>query len=363
MFSILQTCVPPYRVPLFDALAAELGEEFGVVAGGRFFDPSIRTEVSGRTWLRPCRNHFLAGNQLLWQSGAAVRSLVSGPFVVEANPRCLRTWWLLASARLRGQRTAVWGHSLGRGAGKEAMGASRRAMFSLADTIVCYGYAERKGLQRVFPRKTVLVAGNSTVRRGECSPLDAAPAGRHNVLFIGRMVEAKKPLLLLEALRKVQHQAPEISAVFIGGGPELPAAQAYCSQHKISGVTFAGAQFDRGEVRGMAASCFAMASPGYVGLSVLDAQSMGLPCIFSEDEPNSPEVEVLQRELNAVVFDGDSPASLAESILRLHRERNDWLGRGSDFCEKVQKNYSIERMTGQFATFFRGFPHQEASPC
>jgi len=363
MFSILQTCVPPYRLPLFEGLAAELGEEFGVVAGDRFFDSSIRTEASGRPWFRPCRNHFLAGNRLLWQSGEAVRGLMSGPFVVEANPRCLRTWWLLASAWLHGQRTAVWGHALGRGLGKEAMAASRRAMFSLADTIVCYGYAEREGLQRMFPRKRLLVAGNSTVRRGECAPLDVAPERRHNVLFIGRMVGAKKPLLLLEALRRVQRQAPEIGAVFIGGGPELPAAQAYASQHRMGDVTFAGAQFDREKMRELAGSCFAMASPGYVGLSVLDAQSMGMPCIFSKDEPNSPEVEVLQAGLNAVVFDGDSPSSLAESILRLHQERDDWLRTGSNFCDQVRENYSIERMTAQFATFFRGSSQQETSPC
>jgi hypothetical protein len=106
-----------------------------------------------------------------------------------------------------------------------------------------------------------------------------------------------------------------------------------------------------------------MASPGYVGLSVLDAQSMGLPCIFSEDEPNSPEVEVLQRGHNAVVFDGDSPASLAESILRLHRERNDWLRKGPYFCDKVRDDYTIERMTAQFTTFFQNSTEQEPSIC
>jgi glycosyltransferase involved in cell wall biosynthesis len=88
-----------------------------------------------------------------------------------------------------------------------------------------------------------------------------------------------------------------------------------------------------------------------------------MPCIFSEDEPNSPEVEVLQAGLNAVVFDGDSPSSLAESILRLHQERDDWLRTGFNFCDQVRENYSIERMTAQFATFFRGSSQQETSPC
>jgi glycosyltransferase involved in cell wall biosynthesis len=363
MFSILQTCVPAYRLPVFDAVAAELGEEFRVVAGDRFFDPSIRTVAQGRPWFQACNNRFLAGNRLLWQSGSAMRELAWGPLVVEANPRCLRTWLLLLQARLRGGPTAVWGHALGRGVGPQKMAASRRAMFGLADTIICYCYAEQEPLQELFPDKRILVAGNSTVHIEECCPLEAPPEKRNSVLFLGRLVEAKKPLLLLGALQILRAQGQKISAVFVGDGPERSKCERFAREAGLAGVVFAGEQFDRAKIREMAADCFAVTSPGYVGLSVLDALSMGLPVAFSRDEPNCPEVEVLQAGKNAVVFERDASDSLADVLLRLHRERIDWLARSGQFCDVLRGKYSIERMAAQFVNFFRAANKREAATC
>lgn len=351
MPSILQTCIPAYRLPVFDAVADELGEDFRVVAGDRFFDPSIRTVAQDRPWFRPCTNRFLAGNRLLWQEGGAVREMMSGPFIVEANPRCLRTWLLLAQAKMCGMPTAVWGHALGRGV--RSMAASRKAMFSLADAIICYCYAEQESLQALFPGKRILVAGNSTVRASECLPLQTPAVDRHSVLFLGRLVAAKKPMLLLRAVRELQRDGAEIGVVLVGDGPERPDCKRFTREAGLTRVGFVGEQFSRERIRELAATCFAVASPGYVGLSVLDAQSMGLPVAFSHEEPNSPEVEILRENWNALAFAGDDPGALAAALLRLHKERVDWLARGGQFCEVLTQRYSIERMALQFVNFFR----------
>jgi glycosyltransferase involved in cell wall biosynthesis len=363
MFSILQTCIPAYRLPVFDSMAAELGEEFRAVAGDRFFDPSIRTVAQGRPWFQGCDNRFLAGNRLLWQSGAAMRSLARGPLVVEANPRCLRTWLLLIEARRRGVQAAVWGHAFGRQVAPSHMAALRRRMFAMAGTIICYCYAEQEPLQELFPEKRVLVAGNSTFRVEECSPLETPPAQRNSVLFLGRLVEAKKPMLLLRALHVLQSQGQEIGAVFVGDGPERSKCDRFAREAGLAGVIFAGEQFDRAKIREMAADCFAVASPGYVGLSVLDALSMGLPVAFSRDEPNCPEVEVLQAGQNAVVVEKDAPDSLSDALLRLHRERIEWLARSGQFCDVLRGKYSIERMAAQFVNFFKAANKWETATC
>ena len=351
--SILQTCVPPYRVPLFDGLAEALGSSFRVVAGERFFDSSIQTEASGALWYSACRNEFLAGDRLLWQRGAAFSGLLDGPLVVEGNPRCLRTWLLLLQARRRNTPVAIWGHALGRNVGATAMAPVRRAMFSLASTIVCYCYAEREPMKRLFPKKEILVAGNSTVLARECSPVDSPVAGRNNVLFLGRLVEAKKPLLLLNALRELQTARQDIGAIFVGDGPERAKCHEFVKTEKLKDVTFTGSCFDRGELRRLSASCFAVASPGYVGLSVLDAQSFGLPVVYSVSEPNSPEVEVLSPGFNAVEFVSDEATSLAKALLGLRTERHNLMSRSHDFCALVRKNYTIERMVEQLALLLR----------
>jgi glycosyltransferase involved in cell wall biosynthesis len=363
MFSVLQTCVPAYRLPVFDGVAAELGDDFRVVAGDRFFDPSICTVAQRRPWFQACNNRFLAGNRLLWQSGDAMQNLAKGPLVVEANPRCLRTWLLLREARRRGVPTAVWGHALGRQVASSKMAESRRCMFALAGTIICYCYAERAPLQDLFPDKRIFVAGNSTVRGEECYPLETPPGGRNSVLFLGRLVEAKKPMLLLRALQLLRGQGQWIGAVFVGEGPERAKCERFVRDTALEGVFFAGEQFSRVKIRELASLCFAAVSPGYVGLSVLDALSMGLPVAFSRGEPNAPEVEALDDGRNAMVFEKDSPVSLASTLLRLRGERVDWLERGGQFCEMVRDKYTVERMVAQFVTFFRHWGTKGEAAC
>jgi glycosyltransferase involved in cell wall biosynthesis len=243
------------------------------------------------------------------------------------------------------------------------MAALRRRMFAMAGTIICYCYAEQGPLQTRFPNKRILVAGNSTVRIAECSPLEAPVAGRNSVLFLGRLVEAKKPMLLLEAVHLAQRSESQIGTVIIGDGPELDKCQRFVATHRVKNVLFAGAQFDRGKLRELAASCFAMASPGYVGLSVLDALSCGLPVAYSPAEPNAPEVEVLQDGGNALAFVGDSAESLAGCLLRLYADRVNWLSRGERYVAEVRENYSIERMAKQFVQFFRSDSLEVSKPC
>jgi glycosyltransferase involved in cell wall biosynthesis len=260
---------------------------------------------------------------------------------------------LLGEARRRGVPTAVWGHALGRQVASNEMAALRRRMFAMAGTIICYCYAEQGPLQKLFPGKHILVAGNSTVRVEECAPLETSFGQRSSVLFLGRLVEAKKPILLLKAVHLAQQRGIQIGATFVGDGPQLDKCERFVAAHRVKGVLFAGAQFEREKLRSLASSCFVMASPGYVGLSVLDAMSCGLPVAYSPSEPNSPEVEVLQEGGNALAFASDSAESLVDCLLRFYADRDGWLSRGEHYVEEVRSKYSIERMTKQFIRFFR----------
>lgn len=352
-YSILQTCVPPYRVPLFETLAESLGPNFRVVAGERFFDPSITTVSGHSSWYEACHNRFLGGRRLLWQEGTAMSRLLDGPLVVEGNPRCLRTWLLLMRARRRKLPVAVWGHALGRNAAGGKMAAPRRAMFRMASTIICYCYAERGTLQRLFPGRQILVAGNSSVHSADCAPLDTPASKRSEILFMGRHVAAKKPLLLLEALQRLQNEGLAIGATFVGEGPERTGCEEFAKRHSLNGVRFVGACFERGKLRELAGNCFVAASPGYVGLSALDALSFGLPVAFSRGEPNAPEVETLEEGANALTFSADSAPELARVLEQFYNERALWLGRAEQNCRKVAEYYSIERMSRQFENFFK----------
>jgi len=353
-YSILQTCIPSYRLALFDELAQRLGNGLGVVAGDRFFDPTLVTAAAGRSWYKPCRNHFLFANRALWQGGAALKRLTNGPLVVEGNPRCLRTWLLLLKMRHLRIPVAVWGHALGRGAVRMAW--LRRVMYALADSVFCYCYEERAALTKLFPGKRVIAAGNSSVRRADCYPIASRQEDRNEILFVGRLVSAKKPMLLLRAVKIIQDGGHPIGAVIVGDGPQKTMCEDFVRSMGLRQVRFAGAQFGPRKIRELAANCFAAASSGYVGLSALDALSLGLPVAYCPAEPNAPEVEALVPESNALKFPCDSTQELARVLIRFYEERATWLTKSSEYCALVADRYSIEHMADEFESFFRKAP-------
>ncbi|MDH8179555.1 glycosyl transferase, partial [Klebsiella pneumoniae] len=66
---------------------------------------------------------------------------------------------------------------------------------------------------------------------------------------------------------------------------------------------------------------FVSISPGYVGLSITQSLSFGVPMLVSKDENHSPELEALQTGLNGGFFNTNDPQSLADEILKYFHGR------------------------------------------
>lgn len=63
------------------------------------------------------------------------------------------------------------------------------------------------------------------------------------VLFVGRMVEKKGARYLVEAVKDVANEFPDVIVKFIGSGPELPGLKALAEKLGVLGhVEFAGSQ-------------------------------------------------------------------------------------------------------------------------
>jgi hypothetical protein len=76
--------------------------------------------------------------------------------------------------------------------------------------------------------------------------------------------------------------------------------------------------------------------------------------IYCREEPNAPEVEILQDGFNAAAFSQDSAASLAEVMWQMYATRATWLAGGEAASQAVAEKYSIEGMIETFTTFFKG---------
>jgi glycosyltransferase involved in cell wall biosynthesis len=111
---------------------------------------------------------------------------------------------------------------------------------------------------------------------------------KKRILFIGRMVEKKAPLLLIHAFIAVRKEIPDAELVMIGDGPLRKAAELFAIERKIP-VKFLGtlppaeiiAQLHEARVFCLPSVTAANGDAEGFGLVLLEAQACGVPVISS----------------------------------------------------------------------------------
>ena len=344
---IVQTTIPDYRAEVFDRLGELFGGRLTLFAGESHFDVSVSADHAvSHVQLA---NRYLLKRRLLWQSGAWRRRLCADSLLVELNPRILSTWALLAARRGLGRRTSLWGHAWSREGRTPTRDAMRRIMWSLADEVVLYTQAEVSEVAERAPRMRARAAGNALYSRSEMyADACAAPAG---FICVGRLVEAKKPALLLEAFLAVKNSlGDDAQLTFVGDGPLRGTLEHRAAAYGAAdAVRFAGHVSGTSAVRRLYSTCLASVLPGYAGLSLVQSVGFGVPVIVADREPHAPEIEALARGWNGVHFSAGSVTSLAGALSAIHEERAMWLERRAALAAWCAERYSIERMTEQLA--------------
>jgi glycosyltransferase involved in cell wall biosynthesis len=77
--------------------------------------------------------------------------------------------------------------------------------------------------------------------RARCRGQVNVPAGRKMILYVGRLVEVKGVIHLLEAAAKLREIRPDFLLCLVGDGPKRPEYEAFVASHDLGGcVLFAG---------------------------------------------------------------------------------------------------------------------------
>lgn len=141
------------------------------------------------------------------------------------------------------------------------------------------------------------------------------------VLFVGRFVEKKGPLLLVRAFAEVQRQFPDAELVMIGDGPLRPAAGKLAEEQGLR-VTFTGsvphdrvlAELHQARVFCLPSVRTADGDAEGLPISILEAQACGVPVATTRHSGNPEGVE--EGVTGEVVPEGDAVA-LAAAIANL----------------------------------------------
>jgi glycosyltransferase involved in cell wall biosynthesis len=182
-----------------------------------------------------------------------------------------------------------------------------RLTFDSADTVFCYTHEDRERVRKFGVGTDITVVPNG-IDTERFRP-DGPTSGRidregFTVLFVGRLVEGKRPDDAIGALERVRESHRDASLVLAGDGPLRSDLEASVAERGMSeAVTFLG-QLPYDEMPQLYRSADALVLPSRAeGLprTVLEALASGTPAVTSALRQLTPIVE----KTGATVFVGD----------------------------------------------------------
>jgi glycosyltransferase involved in cell wall biosynthesis len=326
---ICQPYLPEYRMPLFEALAVELGNRgvslivaHGVPRGEQARRADARETAPWARRVETTRLPLPGGAAITWKHvGRLARR--ADVIVCELATTELNTWRQLA---VRSERVIVWGHGksyVRRATKPEA--ALEAAMAKWAVHTMTYTESGRESLvSRGVAASKVTAVGNSTDTVGlrELRSRTGAKLGArlqkslglplHTVLFVGGLDADKRLRFLLSAARLAAQIDPAFALVVAGSGADSSLVDAVAAEPWIRWLP----RVDAETLAALSTVIDCVWMPGRIGLVAVDALALNLPILTTRFPFHAPEYDYL-REGSDVFILPDSPLQFAEAALDL----------------------------------------------
>jgi glycosyltransferase involved in cell wall biosynthesis len=350
---ILQTVVPDYRKDIFSYLKEELGDRFKLYSGSAYFEKSITTDKN-IAFIKPIKNYFFFNRKFLFQFGMWNEVFKNNVMVLEMNPRILSNWLILIIRKLVLKKTVVWGHAWPRGGSKSKSDVVRQLMRKLGDEIIVYTKTQAKELGLKMPNKIINAAPNALYFKKDMSTSFNSEKINH-IIYVGRLSKPKKAFFLVKAFHKILDNIPSnTNLIIVGEGEEKSLIENYVNEYKINDrVLIKGHVSNIETLKQFYSESLFSVSPGYVGLSITQSFSFGVPMIISKNENHSPEIEASQDGINSLFFDTDNESSLSETIVEVYNHKSKWIAKREEICLFCKNTYSTEAMGQTFLNILK----------
>ncbi len=351
MVMLLQTAIADYRNSFIAKLVEEIGTDFEIVVGERYFEPSTQTSQYVRSL--PCTktiaNNFFFGDRICLQYIPFLKVIKADVVVFELNPRLVMNWPILVLRKILGKKNVLWGHAWSRSGRKSKTESLRHAMRRLSNNLLFYTDKQLDEFRAVYPsyKGGLFVAPNSLYERAKIEAVN--PIGK-DIVYVGRLVSSKKVALLVEGFSLAIKTIPNDTLLhLVGDGPEMKAIQRLVHELSIEDrVIFHGHVSNWESLKNIYSRCVVSVSPGYVGLSITQSFAFGRPMIVADNENHSPEIEALVPDMNGVYFKAGNKNSLAGVIESYFKDCEIWKDKFDDVASDCSKRYSVERMVEGF---------------
>ena len=351
-FVLVQTAVGDYRREFLKIVQQQMGKDFLLLVGEKYFDGTTLTRVNLGENQQNIRNSYFIGRRVSFQTGHFTKAIRAQRAMLELNPRILSNWPLILGRRMFRRKTGVWGHAwprMGKGSGGTRQ---RDAMIRFAGNVLAYTERDAHDFRQRLPKHVgVYCAPNALYCEKDI--YDRARGEPFRFLFIGRLVAAKKPDLVVRAFAKAAHSMPGSRLSIVGAGPMDESLRTLAADLKVADQTeFLGHVSDLATLAALFGESAACLSPGYVGLSAIQSFSFGTPMLIARNEPHAPEIAAICEGDNAVFFESDNEVAFGDAMLQIWNGRDAWRERRPEIAINCRQNYSAERMAQGFMEFF-----------
>jgi len=342
---IIQTVAPDYRGLFFERIKEVLTDKFELYAGKESFETTIQTKSK---IYKKLNNHFLLKRKFLFQTGIWHLLFSNDILVLEMNPRNISNWIFLIIRKIFSKKTVLWGHAWPRNGQNSKSDFLRNLMRKLASKIIVYTKQQKKELQVKMPNKHILAAPNAVYRIENMKT--TTHNNQVNLIYVGRLVFSKKVFFMVKAFHNALSVLPKDTKLFIvGDGEEKEKLNNYINNFKLNErITLFGHINDYLKLQNLYNDSIFSLSPGYVGLSITQSFSFGVPMLVSKNENHSPEIEAVKENENALFFKTDSEKDFIDVLNKIYRNIDFWKKQREKIVAFCKKSYSTEAMAEVF---------------
>jgi glycosyltransferase involved in cell wall biosynthesis len=331
-----------YRLNTMRLVKQHFGDSIMIYSGDRAPDPSIRlVDPADLDHLR-LRNRILKKSVVL-QNIPLSKFLRCHLLLMDLNPRMPLVWLVVVLRRALGKRTLLWGHAFPRSGRNSRSEVVRAMMRKLSSGIVAYTRSQAQELRELHPALPIWSAPNALYAKRDFYFDESS--NRDAFIYVGRLHVDKKPLLMVNAFEQLWKLRKDLRLVIVGDGPlSDEIRQRVKESPAVTAIQLAGHVEEYESLRELYSHAIASISPGYVGLSVTQSLSFGVPMIISRSEPHAPELEAVEIDVNGLFFETDNVEHLSKVMLELAKNAELWHARGAEIAETCAASYSVEAM-------------------
>lgn len=361
--SIQQPSIPNYRRPLFEKInkIVKLSLYYG-------FDgvPSDLPDQIEKHFY-PYRIFRIAGCEIKWHT-AQLKAInkKTDVSILSWDAQYITLWLSILKKGIIRKPLILWGHGYSKSDFWIKRGL-RNIPLRFADAVILYDHHTAGEIRKIdLYKQKVFVAPNSIEQEQindsilrcfndkaglEVFKEQQGISKSFNVIYIGRIYEANKLELLLDAVSKCHKVINEFKLIIIGKENHYTDVLKKMSEElAISNkIIWAGEIYNEDRIALWMLSSHVLCYPDNIGLSIMHAFGYGLPVITSNTyKSHGPEIWSFKDEVNGLAYRSGDSEDFSWKILRLYNDPELRLKLAKSAKETVEKDYTIDKMVEGF---------------